>query len=236
MTSEKSFLKNGVCYVLEKNNSDTVVILAHGFRSNKNHRMIVAGFNFFSEKFDVLRFDFRGNGDTEMDSRYMSIETMAKDVDEVVSFCRKKYKKIFLIALSMGASAVLLSNPDVDKIVFWSPLTNLRTIYNKYNNIALRTLIRRRGYFTTKGFHVGKLLARDMESLDLLPLIPKIKAPTLIVHSRKDRTVPFSDSEQAFELLTCKKEFFKLEKAKHTFKKPRDEKAVLKKSLEWLEK
>jgi uncharacterized protein len=108
--------------------ADKVVIISHGLEGNTS-RAYMKGMAraFYSQNFDVLTWNFRGcSGEVNKQLRFYH-SGATDDLDVVLDHAiRKGYKKIYLVAFSLGANMMLKflgernPRPEITKAVMFS--------------------------------------------------------------------------------------------------------------------
>lgn len=188
------------------------VIFCHGITVDKdeNGKFIRQAEELTKEGFEVIRFDFKGHGQSKIPSEQMTIFGELKDLEQVVQFSLGRNDNLGLLAASFGAGASLLfikDNPTLFKsIVLWNPVldydktfvnTNLPWGKSFFNKNGYKELDKD-GYITMPGkeFRLSKKLIDEFNSIKPFELIDKIKCPTLTIHGTEDTKVPFDVSEK----------------------------------------
>src|SRR5680860_584609 len=83
----------------ENKNTKEVVILCHGSRSNKDGNMNFALEGELSKYFNIFRFDFSGNGESE---GLLEDGTYTKDIEDILCVIEYFKKKKFKIKSIVG--------------------------------------------------------------------------------------------------------------------------------------
>lgn len=128
---------HNIRYTKVVNGSDFLVVMTHGIATNKDEDGIYTRFaeELLAPKFDSIRFDFRGHGDSEILSSHATVAGELLDLMAVMRWARKqRYKKIFHLSTSFGSSVTLLalsqfSFSDVAALVFWNPVFSYRNTF-----------------------------------------------------------------------------------------------------------
>ena len=213
----------------EKEN--TIVILVHGFASNKNGKTHTTFTGRLAKhKISTFRFDLYGRG--ESDGKFGDITT-SEAVDDVLQaskFLRRKgYNKIGLMGSSFGGLACFLAAPKIKGLYVLTLNCPVSNYYEKElgsnSNKELEGW-KRKGYkiYETndgKKYKLKYAFFEDSKKNDGYKAAPKIKAPTLIVHGDKDITAPYNQSVKTCRLISnCK--LYTIKGADHGFSKPKD--------------
>lgn len=205
------------------------VVFFHGFTGSKveSHRLFVkmaralAGAGFV-----VLRFDFRGCGDSGGDFSTMTISRELADARAALGYLRGRAEvdrsRIGVLGLSMGgliAAIMLGEDPSLRVGALWAPVSNLREQIRRKETPEFRRQLREMGCVDYGGMAVGQGFFKDVDH-DPLKTIRRTNAAVLLVHGTEDETVPPSASD-AYErvLRRSKKPVAKhfVQGANHTF-------------------
>jgi exosortase A-associated hydrolase 2 len=110
----------------------TGVVLCHAFAEEKlwAHRVFVSMARTLAERgYHVLRFDYRGNGDSEGAFCESSVDTALNDINTAIGLLRERagVPAVTLLGLRLGATfaaQVAESRSDVDALVLWMPIVD----------------------------------------------------------------------------------------------------------------
>lgn len=229
---------------------DRAIVMAHGITVDKDEGGIFVrtARALCKAGFAVLRFDFRGHGQSA--GRSVDL-TVAGEVNDLIAAVRymKKYKKIGLLAASFGGaiSAIYLAKQkSVDALVLWNPVLDfdsflkLRTSWaRKYFGMKSMKKLDTKGYLILgRKFKIGKPLIGDMKRLKPYKYLKKVSIPTAILHGDKDSIVPYADSMRYYKSLGGVKKLITIKGANHGFHEPgthREQRAV-NESIAWFKK
>ncbi len=248
---EKLFFKdskgNKVSAILSEPADDkkTIIILCHGFTSNKNRTTYLRlEENLNKYNIDTLRFDFYGHG--ESDGKFEDITTSkaADDVLSAIKFVKEKgYEKIGLFGASFGGMASLVAaslSKEIYILALKCPVSDiLAKIIADISKSSLEEW-KNRGYiyYTNpigKKFKLNYSFYEDAKNINGKEIAEKIKIPTLIVHGDADITVPVAQSIKTSKLIEdCKLEIIK--GADHPFSKKKDFNKMLKLIIDFIVK
>lgn len=232
---------------LPENKRPPIVIIIHGFKGTKEYYTFVN--NSVKPLTDagiaVLRIDCRGSGESDLEFKDMSIKSESEDVLTAIDYVKTldiDSKRISLIGISMGASAIILAmknRPDVKALVFWGPAFYYSG-ESHYNTPKNRKTVEEEGVFyvkatlTGKQYIAGKELFKEITSLDTRPYMKFVSVPVLIIRGSEDEIVGLSKDEEAVKLLNA--EYRLIEKGDHNFKDKISEKELIKETVNWLDK
>ena len=180
--------------------NERIVVLAHGFTSNKDReRYVLMAEKLSGENIDFLRFNFGGSGNsynTEID-----IDKQVKDLKAVLKWVKERgYKKIGILGESLGGLVTLKSLPlEIDGIVFWAPVTNSKTSTYIQRHPEVKEELDKNGRVVKKKdgreFILPKKYFEDRENVDAGELSKNLKVKALILHGDNDKLVDMEDSK-----------------------------------------
>jgi len=192
--------------ILEPLKTDKIVIMAHGFTSNKNRPKFVRAAEELSKiGIASLRFDFAGSG--ESDSREITVSGQLADLKAAIDFCRRRgYSKIGLLGSSLGGLVSILAYDDkISTIVLYAPVTKAKTP-TAFKDAERRKEIDEKGFVILHKdgheFKIGKEYVEEREKIDQKAILSKVKCPVLIFHGDVDVEVPLEHSKSAMEYLS----------------------------------
>jgi len=112
---------------------DKLIIFVHGLSGNQHEHQYFNAVPFFcSRNFDTFRFDFYPKAKNARQSSQSSISTHISDLNTIISFFDKKYKKIYLIGHSLGCIVIMNANlNNIDKIIYWDPTYGFKSLEEK---------------------------------------------------------------------------------------------------------
>ena len=229
------------------------VVMFHGFAGNKveNHRLFVHTARSLSESgFVVLRFDFRGSGDSDGEFEDMTIPGETSDAEQALTCLGSQRwvdkEAMGVLGLSMGGrvAAILASRDRRVKflILYSAALGPLRPRFmsdadGESWKAREDMLNSGEAVKVRDGWYLKKPFFDTVDDTVPLNVIGRISVPMLIVHGEKDEVVPQSDSTRAFEIvrnLNRKNELYIIEGGDHVFLEKEHTQKVIKKTREWL--
>lgn len=229
-------------------NSKGCIVLCHGITVDKdeNGKFVSMADMLCSSGFRVVRFDFRGHGESLCSSEKMTITGELKDLESVAAHSLKKHKNIGLLCVSFGAGAgiryTILNQSKVISLVLWNPVLDYEKTFLKpilpwgksfFNSEGYRSL-NEKGYIPLPdtNFNIGKDLVEEFKSIAPYKELSSVKCPTLTIHGTADTKVPYEISKE-YGVPNPSSEFISVD-AKHGFG---DEKEfVYNKTLKWFKK
>ncbi|WP_257959116.1 alpha/beta hydrolase [Bacillus sp. V3-13] len=210
--------------------SKAVIIMCHGFTSDKSSRGRFDRFaNTFQEQgYNALAFDFSGCGESDDDSL-----TLAKQIDDLKSAIKfvteQDYSQIALYGHSFG-SRVCLEAFDPENISTMI-LTGASTGPVKYNwdehfsKLQLQEL-NETGYITEyqnggsrKAVIIEKQMLLDFEQFNQEEVLKRITCPVLIIHGDEDweEKLLAKNSRAGMKWLPAESQLTVIEGAGHSF-------------------
>ena len=233
---------------LPETKNPPVVIIFHGFKGTKEYYPFAN--NSIKSLTDagiaVLRIDFRGSGESDLEFKDFTIKSESEDVLATIEYLKGlkniDSERIALIGISMGAGAILLSmkeKPKVKTLVFWGPGWYFGD-GSRYDTPEHRREVEEEGvFYVTQGFTgkklvAGKELFHEMKTLDVRPFMKLVEIPVLILRGAIDEIIRMADDKEA--LKTLKAEYKLIEKGDHNFTDEESEGQLIKLTVEWFNK
>jgi len=223
-------------------NSKAIVIMAHGFTSDKSSQgrfdKIANALN--SLNLNVLAFDFSGCGDSEPD--VLSVNNQVDDLNSAISLIKSQgYEKIALFGYSLGSLICLKCfNDDIETMVLMGALTHSMT-YDWDAEFTQEQLIELKstGIMNIKTesgvYQIGHQMLRDFEEIEQETLLKSVTCPVLIIHGDNEEDIEevqlLSNSRKGMYLLSETSELVVIKEAKHDFREQIDQ--VIKLSSKW---
>lgn len=225
------------------------VAFFHGFTGTKvePHRIFVkTARELAAIGFYVLRFDFRGSGDSEGDFSEMTIggevSDAVKSIDVLTAMPGVDADRIGILGLSMGGCvAAFVSGQDarVKSTVMWAPLSDdPPDRKNEISERAKSTPTPEEIALLNPNI-VGKAFYEELSEISPSATIQTFTGALLVIHGSGDDVVPVSHGKRYYELMCGRDAPTELEiidKGDHTFNTVASEQAVITKSVAWFQK
>jgi len=240
---EKVFFENSkgdkLCGILSnptENKEKPIIILCHGFASNKDRISYLSLEEILNNKnISTFRFDFFAHGESEGNFEDLTISEAVDDVLQAIEFLKKQgYSRIGLQGSSFGGMASIIAaseSSDLFVLVLKAPVSDyLGKIISQVTKFPIEEW-KEKGfiYFTDKKGEKRKVnysFFEDAQDVHGFDAATKIKIPTLIVHGDQDQSVPIEQSKKTCTLIeNCTLEIIK--GADHYFSKPEDKEKQL---------
>lgn len=223
---EKIFFKNSdglkLCGIITKPKVEEIlpcVILCHGFDSLKdNTTNKKLSKKLLENHIASLRFDFRGNGESEGSIRTLTLTKCIDDLQSSLNYVKSlewiDKRKIGLLGNSFsGPTSVFVTskNKEIKVLVLLSAVSYDSEVREfQLGKDGIRKW-KERGFTYLLGYNNRKVKVdyefyRDSLKYKSYDFADKINIPVLMVHDDKDKVVPINQAKKLFSVLKCKKE------------------------------
>jgi dipeptidyl aminopeptidase/acylaminoacyl peptidase len=203
------------------------VVASHGLLSSKDSEKYIAlGERISGEGKAMLRFDFRGIGESEGRMEDDTVSRRIVDLGSAIAFV-KSYagmgNRIGLLGSSLGGYVSLIRasmENDIRAVVIWATpfhLDDLRSKGTEENPLP------------------GEAFFEDLPRHRLLPLLPKV-SNCMVIHGEKDELVPVDQAWEIFHSLGAPKEIRVIEEADHRLTNPSHRHRAIELTTEWFKK
>jgi dipeptidyl aminopeptidase/acylaminoacyl peptidase len=233
MNVEKVFFQSegqkisGILHLPDQN-LPPCVIASHGLLSSKDSEKYIAlGERLSKEGIAMLRFDFRGIGESEGRLEDDTISRRIRDLAAAIGFISTRPglgKRIGLVGSSLGGYVSLFQaamDKEVRAVVIWATPHHLDDLGSK----------KEEGDPTLP----GKAFFKDLPTHRLLPVLPKV-SNCMVIHGEKDELVPVDQAWEIFQGLSGPKEIHVIESADHRLTDPVHRRRAMELTVEWLKK
>ena len=216
----------GVLHLPDEKNPPCV-IASHGLLSSKNSEKYIAlGERISKEGMAMVRFDFRGIGESEGRLEDDTVSRRIADLGSAIAFV-KSYpglgNRIGLLGSSLGGYISLIGaskEKEIRAVVIWATPFHLDNLGPKR---------------TEGNPPPGEAFFRDLPRHRLLPLLPKI-SNCFVIHGEKDELVPVDQAWEIFHTLGAPKEIHVIEDADHRLTNPSHRQRAIDLSVDWFKR
>jgi dipeptidyl aminopeptidase/acylaminoacyl peptidase len=217
---------SGVLHLPDQANPPCV-IASHGLLSSKDSEKYVAiGKRLSQEGIALLRFDFRGIGESEGRLQDDTVRRRIADLGSAIDFVKSHWgtgDRIGLLGSSLGGYISLIRasmEREMRAVVIWATPFHLDDLGSKG---------------TEENPLPGEAFFKDLPKHRLLPLLPKV-SNCLVIHGEKDELVPVDQAWEIFHNLGAPKEIHVIEEADHRLTNPSHRHRAIELSMDWFEK
>ena len=204
------------------------IIASHGLISSKDsYKYIALGERLSQEGMALLRFDFRGCGESEGTLEQSTVTARISDLSSAMQFVGSHPdlgNRIVLLGSSLGGYVSLIkaaTAKEVGAVVLWSTPFHLDGIESKKDAEGMPPL--------------GKPFMRDLKKHRLLPLLPKV-SNCLVIHGDADELVSVDQAWEIFHHLGPSKEIHIIEGGDHRLTDPGHRQRAMDLSVAWFKK
>ncbi len=203
--------------------ASTCVIACHGLYSSKDSEKYVGIARMFCrEGLAVLRFDFRGCGESGGLFEETSLTERMEDLREALDFVQRQvYESVGVMGSSLGGTVAVLTaarDKRVKALVTWAAPCQLDELF--------------RGEII-KGLEKFR---RDVNKYNVVEAVKEAHCPVMIIHGSLDEQVPPSHAEVLYQNANEPKNIQIIEGANHRLTNPHDRKRALQLTLDWFKK
>jgi hypothetical protein len=218
---------SGVLHLPDEKNPPCV-IASHGLLSSKDSEKYIAlGERMSGQGIALLRFDFRGIGESEGREEDNTISKKLSDLSAAIDFI-KTYpglgNRIGLIGSSLGGFLSLIKasvDERIKAVVVWATPLHLDDL--KTNERDESTPLPPEAFF------------EDLPRHRLLPLLSRL-SNCMVIHGEEDELVPVEQAWKIFYHLREPKEIHVIEDADHRLTDPSHRQRAIKLSMDWFKK
>lgn len=180
--------------------AEATIVGAHGHRGNKSDLLGIGSW-LYRGGFNVLLFDFRGNGESADGPQSLALRETA-DLAAAIDWAAAEFPatRLGVIGFSMGASTAILTaadDPRVEALVLDSPFAEMsdvvRAAYRRYRLpwmpvLPLAAVVTWARY----GYRFGQVRPLDV----MRQLAPR---PVLLLHGTADHVIPVAHADTLAE-------------------------------------
>ena len=186
--------------VFTNDKSDTICIMAHGYRGTACRDFSGGAYDMVSKGFNVILIDERAHGLSKGHTITFGTKER-KDIYEWIKYGKQRFgadKRIVLVGISMGGATVLGASDylnEGDKVIADCPYSSTKAILK----LAL-TKMKLNPTFCYPFLWLSAVLFAHFNpsKYDALENVRNSKAKILIIHGNGDTLVPYTHSERVY--------------------------------------
>jgi len=204
------------------------VIASHGLLSSKNSEKYIAlGHRISEEGMAMLRFDFRGMGESEGGEEENTVSKKLVDLSSALLFVRSYPglgNRMGLVGSSLGGFLSLIRasrDEEIRAVVVWATPFHMDDLESKKG--SEETPLPPEAFF------------EDLPKHRLLPLLPRV-FNCLVIHGEEDELVPIEQAYGIFRHLSLPKEIHVIGGADHRLTEPEHRKRAIDLTVDWFKK
>ena len=203
------------------------VVASHGLFSNKDsEKYISLGDRFPQKGIALLRFDFRGCGQSGGRISESTVSDRLRDLNMAIGFVRSHTRighRIGLMGSSLGGYISLIKaagEEDIRAVVTWATPFTLLGLEEKRGEGEMASL--------------GEEFFQDIKTHDLTSALGKV-VNCLVIHGDRDELVPVEQARMIYEHLNEPKKIEIIQGGDHRLTNPDHREKAIEMSLEWFE-
>ena len=190
-----------VCFVLnDTGNKDEIVIIIHGFTSQKNSRSVKSAAKILNNLgISSIRVDLDNVGESELDIYDASVTNYIKQIEAVAKYVKGKgFEKISLVGGSFGGVVAIgyeIKHNDIKRMVLRCPGSGAYFRYLKNGEGKEYERVKEKGFELRDDMKISFNCIEDLKKYyPLEEKVSKVKIPVEIVHGTKDKVIPYESS------------------------------------------
>jgi len=203
-------------------------IASHGLLSSKDSEKYIAlGHRMSEEGMAMLRFDFRGIGESGGGGEDNTVSKKLVDLSSAIHFVRSYPglgNRMGLVGSSLGGFLSLIrasSDEEIQAVVVWATPFHMDDLESKEGNEE-RPL-------------PPEAFFEDLPKHRLLPLLPRV-SNCLVIHGEEDELVPIEQAYGIFRHLSLPKEIHVIGGADHRLTLPAHRQRATDLTVDWFKK
>lgn len=188
------------------NGFEEVVLIIPGWFMTKDSKAFLELSKELTQNYDVITMDCRGHGKSR--GFYTFTAKELNDLEPVITFAKKRYKKVYLMGFSLGGALAILGGAlknDVDRIIAVSAPCDFNKIENQmwHPNAWIPTFKKceLKRWFSVRP---SLIVHKKVKPVDV---IENLRTPVLFMAGGRDVTVKPWHTKLLYEKAVCEKEF-----------------------------
>jgi len=194
--SDKGAKLAALLFQIEKEASP-LLIICHGFTGTKEGRegKYLKMAEWLKERgISSLLFDFYACNESEGNLHDLTLSQETEDLKNIVRFCRNLgFSSIHLFGRSLGGAIAIIYGAydhQIKSISTWAAPADLKRLFLPLRGKEI--------YAYGKSFKLNDNFYREIEEYEPRRQVKEVSPPLLLLHSKKDDTVPYSEAEELF--------------------------------------
>lgn len=191
-----------------------VVLMCHGFTGTRIEfrRLFVRMARRLAEDgLAVATFDYRGNGESSGEFQDMTVESLIQDGAAAVDFLKERVApaqlRLGVLGFSMGglvASYLTKERPrEIDCVVLWAAVACSARVLRGFLGCSIPEALEHYSFpLDRDGWVLGRPFLEQLTTTCSSKVLAESGKPTLIVHSRDDKTVDVDNATEFAQALT----------------------------------
>jgi len=208
--------------------SPPCVIASHGLLSSKDSEKYIAlGGRISEEGMAMLRFDFRGIGESEGGEEDNTVSKKLVDLSSAIHFVSSYPglgNRMGLVGSSLGGFLSLIRvsrDEEIRAVVVWATPFHMDDLESKEGNEETPL--------------PPEAFLEDLPKHRLLLLLPRV-SNCLVIHGEEDELVPIEQAYGIFRHLSLPKEIHVIGGADHRLTDPKHRKRAIDLTIDWFKK
>ncbi|MFQ6088183.1 MAG: alpha/beta hydrolase family protein [Candidatus Methanofastidiosia archaeon] len=199
--------------VLKNPASDICVVTCHGlFYSKESEKYVEISKEFSKNNIAVLRFDFRGCGESSGRFEKSTLSQRLEDLEKVLEYVFENFNSVGILGSSFGGVVSLIEaskNPKIGCVVTWSSPFHLVSLFKSHS--------------------VEGEFLEDLKRYNMVEVSKNVRN-LLVIHGSRDELVPLQHAKDLYKNASNPKKL-KILEDNHRITEKREE--AIKNSLEW---
>lgn len=231
--TEKHFIEvadnERVATVHHEADSEKFIFFCHGFGSDKEGSYVGRCQKAVEKGWNAVRFDFRGNNESDGDFIDQTLSSKIKDLKAVVEHFQPV--KYIFFGSSFGGKVIFHASEDLEPaaLIGRAPVT-YNEIMDKY-----RSVVENKGEFTHHpGATIDMRFVKDLDTYSFKDVTGSLEFPVVIFHGAEDTTVHPEHSFRASQKLDTDVMLQKFQGENHSFSEEAESR-MQEQMFDWLE-